>query len=171
MLFIRLSEMGERMIHRHQTTLLEPLDQRKILVSPTGRATCSLWAGPNHNPRRPAGSSHAVVIWLVRQEERHRPRAGRTQGTDGNVVGTIIGRDFGTEVEDSFFFVPLFSNVETTQCEEEDRSRQDTETDRQMSILSSTSSEREVEKHWLIEGHVQAVLSEDAGEGEGFPNI
>lgn len=152
MLFIRLSKMGERVIHRHQTTFLEPLDQRKILVSPTGRATCSLWAWPNHNPQRPAGSSHAVTIWLVRQEEHQRLRPGRTQGADGNVVGTIIGRDFGTEVED-FFFVPLFSNVETTQCEEEDRSRQDTETDRQTSILSSTRPEREAEKHWLIEGH------------------
>lgn len=43
-----------------------------------------------------------------------------------------------------FFFVPLFSDVETTQCEEEDRSRQDTETERQAGVLSSTRSEREV---------------------------
>ncbi len=42
------------------------------------------------------------------------------------------------------FFVPLFSDVETTQCEEEDRSRQDTETERLTGILSSTRSEREV---------------------------
>lgn len=42
-----------------------------------------------------------------------------------------------------FFFVPLFFDVEITQCEEEDRSRQDTETKRQTDVLSSTRSERE----------------------------
>lgn len=45
---------------------------------------------------------------------------------------------------EDFYFVPLFSDVETTQCEEEDGSRRDTETERQTGILSSTRSEREV---------------------------
>lgn len=40
--FIRLSKMGEREVHGHQSTFLEPPDRRKTLVSPTGTATCSL---------------------------------------------------------------------------------------------------------------------------------
>lgn len=146
-------KMGERGVHRHRSTFSEPPEGRKTPVSPTERATCSLEAWPGHNPQRPAGSSHAVTIWLVWWKELHRPRAsrgqaaGRTKGTDGSVEGTITGRDFGAGVEDFFFFffpVPLFSDVETTQCEEEDRSRQDTETDRGAGVLSSTRSERVV---------------------------
>lgn len=53
----------------------------------------------------------------------------------------INGGTVGLVVEDFFlFFVPLFFNVETTQCEEEDGSGRDTRTERQTEILSSTRS-------------------------------
>lgn len=57
---------------------------------------------------------------------------------------TIVGRGSERFWDSSgrlfFFLVPLFFNVERTQCEEEDRSGQDTKTERQTEILSSTRS-------------------------------
>lgn len=68
---------------------------------------------------------------------------GQTDGTDGSVeenasrkkFGEILG--WGWKTSFFFFLVPLFSNVETTQCEEEDRTQRQRE-----ETLSSARSER-----------------------------
>lgn len=64
-----------------------------------------------------------------------------------------------------FFFVSLFSDVETTQCEEEDRSRQDTETKRHTSTLSSTRSERETAEMAVVSGRKQTVAEDGDARG------
>lgn len=58
--------------------------------------------------------------WFWRRQLHRAGGLHTKKGVHGQ--GTVIGRGlewFGTRVED--FFVPLFSDVETTQCEEEDR--------------------------------------------------
>lgn len=49
-------------------------------------------------------------------------------------------------MEDFFFFVPLFFDVEMTQCEEEDRSGQDTETERQTDLILHQTCKRSENK-------------------------
>lgn len=132
------------------------------------------WRGPGH--RRSPGSSHMVTTWLEWWEDFHRPRAGRTKGADGE-----SDRKRFWEVEDFFFLVPPFSDVETTQCEEEDGSRQDTRTDWQTGTLSSTRSERDekqmlraeeqIHDAWGMEGYsfcsARAERSSDIMSGGG----
>lgn len=69
-----------------------------------------------------------VTSWPEQWEELLRPGAGWTKGLmEGDSYRKRSGEILG-HVEDRFFFVPLFSDVEMSQCEEEDGSRQDTET-------------------------------------------
>lgn len=61
--------------------------------------------------------------------------APRALGADG--AGTDIGRDLERfrDTSGRLLLVPLFSDVETTQCEEEDGRRQNTETERRTKRL------------------------------------
>lgn len=63
------------------------------------------------------------------QAQSRTDTRGRWERGGDKTREEILGQKWKT-----FFFVPLFSDVETTQCEEEDRSRQDTDrqTDEQL---------------------------------------
>lgn len=57
--------------------------------------------------------------------------------------GFVLGREWKTfSLFVLFCFVPLFSDVEMTQCEEEDGRRQDIETETQTDVLSAARSGR-----------------------------
>lgn len=96
-------------------TFLESLDSRKIL-DPSCRGS--------HFFAVDAAWTRMVPTWLERWEEllrldqRDRWSGDSHQKRSGEILG---------HVEDRFFFL-LFSDVETTQCEEEDGRREDTET-------------------------------------------
>lgn len=78
----------------------------------------------------PHRESHLLTTWLEQWEELHGPL-----GADG--AGTDIGRDLERfrDTSGRLLLVPLFSDVETTQCEEEDGRRRNTETERRTKRL------------------------------------
>lgn len=76
----------------------------------------------------PHRESHLLTTWLV-------GGAPRALGADG--AGTDIGRDLERfrDTSGRLLLVPLFSDVETTQCEEEDGRRRNTGTERRTTRL------------------------------------
>lgn len=132
MIFVRPSKLWEK---DKETSELFPPD--------SGRAACSLCGPeqPSHSPQRPHEHDRAGTMATGPEEDGEGRRtdkkgAHKDHGGDNDQkrVGQTVGQEWKT------FFVPLFSDVEITQCEEEDRSRQDTETKRQTDVLSSTRS-------------------------------
>lgn len=133
----------------HRSAFVKPPDWRKTPASPVERTTCSLKAWPRHGPPWPAGSGRRSMGWLVimggaprapgwagpgrRTDDRSTRKKTQNKTDDRKRFGEIWDRS-------GRLFVPLFSDVKTTQCEEEDGKRQDTETERQTDSLSSARS-------------------------------
>lgn len=150
-LFVRLSEMGEREICRHRSTFSEQLDRREENPGVPQRESHLLSQGAAWtHPQRPAGSSHRLhLAGMVRRPPQAQSRTdGRGRREDGGNRNRKRDLERFWDRSGRLFFF-FFSNMEMTQCEEEDRTL--TQKDGWAGSLSSARSEREEKRGcWMI---------------------